>query len=361
MQYNSEMTVATRLLETAPPLRRRAQTAAWALALLLSGVVANQPAHASAAEPESAAVRFLLAWGKEGREPGEFHFPIGIAITPADEVFVTDHYNNRVQKFDRDGKLLTHFSVLPNPGGIAIDQTGRVVLSHFPASSKTKEVTPDRLTVYDAQGKLLHEWGATGTGPGEFNWPGGLGISRDGRLYVADQTNHRIQVLDTGGRFLAEWGRHGTKPGEFGGNSNPKSRAAGPNFVAFDREGNAYVTEGMDGRVQKFTPDGVFLLAFGGLEDRPGSFGRDFEAFGKMRGPIAICSDRDDRLWISSAGGRIQQFSNEGRFLRGFGEQQGSEPGQFLAPHGVALDSRGHLYVVDAYNHRIQKFDVASP
>jgi sugar lactone lactonase YvrE len=77
-----------------------------------------------------------------------------------------------------------------------------------------------------------------------------------------------------------------------------------------------------------------------------------------MHGPIGICCDRHDRLWISTAGGRIQQFTSDGRYLRGFGEHQGTEPGQFLAPHGLAVDSHGSLYVVDAYNHRIQKFDV---
>jgi NHL repeat len=44
--------------------------------------------------------------------------------------------------------------------------------------------------------------------------------------------------------------------------------------------------------------------------------------------------------------------------VRGFGETQGHEPGQFYAPHGLALDSHGRLYVVDAYNHRVQEFAV---
>jgi hypothetical protein len=102
-------------------------------------------------------------------------------------------------------------------------------------------------------------------------------VAHDDRLYVADQTNHRIQVLDLQGRFLATWGKHGTKPGEFGGNTTIKSRAGGPDFVALDKQGNIYTTEAMDGRVQKFTAEGAFLLAFGDLEDRPGSFGREFK------------------------------------------------------------------------------------
>src|SRR3954453_633766 len=55
---------------------------------------------------KAATPRFLGEWGKKGSEPGEFHFPIGIAINADDEVFVTDFYNARVQKFSVDGKLL---------------------------------------------------------------------------------------------------------------------------------------------------------------------------------------------------------------------------------------------------------------
>jgi tripartite motif-containing protein 71 len=343
--------------------RRKCRRVMWPvstlpiLALFVSVVTQSAP-HVRGAEPELPKPRFLLAWGTKGTAPGEFYFPIGIAITPADEILVTDHYNNRVHKFSTDAKLLNHFAVLPNPGGIALDKSGNIYLSHFPAAVITKEVHTDRLTVYSPEGKLLHEWGKSGTGPVEFNYPGGMVIAPNDRLYVADQTNHRIQVLDLKGQFLAQWGKHGTKPGEFGGNTNVKSRAGGPDFIAIDKQGNLYTTEAMDGRVQKFTPEGAYLAAFGGLEDRPGSFGREFKPIPSMHGPIGICCDRHDRLWISTAGGRIQQFTSDGRYLRGLGEEQGSEPGQFLAPHGLAVDSRGHLYVVDAYNHRIQKFDV---
>jgi sugar lactone lactonase YvrE len=329
------------------------------LGALLACLVASPQRRSPAAENELAEVRFVLTWGTEGTEPGQFHFPIGIAINSTDEVLVTDHYNHRLQKFDREGKLLGQFAVLPNPGGIALDKAGNIYLSHFPTSVLNKEVNPDRLTVYSPAGELLHEWGKTGDAPGEFRYPGGMLISPDNRLYVADQTNHRIQVLDLEGRFLATWGKHGTKPGEFGGNTNIKSRAGGPDFVAQDKQGSIYTTEAMDGRVQKFTADGAFLLSFGDLEDRPGSFGREFKPIPSMHGPIAICCDHRDRLWISTAGGRVQQFTGDGRYLRGVGEEQGTEPGQFLAPHGVAIDTQGHLYVVDAYNHRIQKFDVA--
>jgi DNA-binding beta-propeller fold protein YncE len=319
---------------------------------------------APAADPpaENGGVKFLLEWGSNGVEPGEFDAPIGIAISRQDEVFVTDFYNSRVQKFDTSGKLLKVLPVPEFPGGIAIDDDGTLYISHFGAGRANEERKPDQVTVHDADGNLLRQWGRFGTGEGEFDEPGGVALTKDGRLYVADQTNRRMQVFDREGKFLFQWGQYGIEPGQFGGNSNPKSRVGGPQFVAIDSEGDVYTTEASVGRIQRFTADGKFVLQWGQNEDRSGDFGGVFTGFPnvKLQGPVAIIVDPQDRIWVSAVGGRIQQFSKSGEYLRGFGSQ-GTGPGQFYAPHGIALDSHGDLYVVDGYNHRVQKFDVGAP
>ena len=306
---------------------------------------------------------FLQEWGKRGAEPGDFNFPIAIAITKTDTLFVTDHLNNRVQEFDKHGKLLGHFAVLSNPGGIALDSAGNIYLTHIHASGQSKDETANFVSVYAQDGSLLRQWGKTGTGPGEFDCPGGIGVADDGRVYVADQTNHRVQVFDRMGKFLFQWGEYGDRPGQFGGAASRNSRVGGPQFLAFDSAGNVWTTEGANCRVQSFTAEGKLLSFWGSAEDKPGGFGGKFTGFkdrkpGGLVGPIGICFDVDDRLWISSVSGRVQQFSQDGKFLRGIVNEQGTDPGQFYAPHGMAFDSAGCLYVVDSFNHRIQKFDV---
>ena len=327
---------------------------AWAIVIAIS--LASTHARGDETSP-----RFLLEWGRQGAEEGEFDFPIGIVINRADEVFVTDFTNARVQRFSAEGKFLSAFSVSAFPGGIALDRDENVYVAHFgiPPSHYEGERKRDKIAVYSAAGKLLREWGKFGEGDGEFNLPGGIAISRDGRVYVADQCNRRVQVFDTQGKFLTKWGRQGFDPGEFGGNPHPKAFFAGPTFLACDREGNVYTTEAPLCRVQKFTPEGKFLLAWGSTDVGPGKFGDYFTAFEQknMRGPTGLCFDAQGRLWVNAIGGRIQQFSDKGEYLSGFGEE-GTKPGQFYAPHGLAIDSRGCLYIVDAFNHRIQKFDV---
>lgn len=329
---------------------------------LLAAHALIHPPIINAAEP--APIQFLKTWGQQGDQPGEFHFPIDIVINTQDEIFVTDHLNDRVQKFDRTGKLLAQFPVLPNPGGLAFDKQGNLVISHIVASGSSKHKIGDRISIYSPQGKLIRQWGKPGKGPGEFNCPGGIAVAVNGHIYVADQTNHRVQVFDPTGQFLFEWGKHGSQPGEFGGKATPNSRVGGPQFLAFDSEGNLWTTEGANCRVQQFTAEGKLLQHWGTDADTPGGLGGYFSGFGgqpvkSLTGPIAVCIDQKDRLWISAVSGRVQQFSSAGKYLRGCGEKQGTAAGEFYAPHGMAFDSHGDLYVVDAYNHRIQKFTVA--
>ena len=155
--------------------------------------------------------RFLLEWGRKGSENGEFDFPIGIAINRADEVFVTDFTNSRVQRFSSDGTFLSAFEVAPFPGGIALDREGNLFIAHagIPPSRYDRPRQRDKIAVFSAEGKPLREWGKFGTGDGEFDMPGGIAISDNGRVYVADQCNRRIQVFDTQGKLLTQWGRKG--------------------------------------------------------------------------------------------------------------------------------------------------------
>ena len=262
---------------------------------LILAAMAVSPKSASAAEPSAQCAKFLLEWGSQGSGEGQLNFPIGIAINRADEVFVTDFYNARVQKFSADGRFLAAFPVSAFPGGIAFDREGNLYVAHagIPPSRFDEERKRDKIAVFTAAGKPLREWGKFGQGDGEFDMPGGIAISRDDRVYVADQCNRRVQVFDTQGKFLTKWGRKGFEHGEFGGNPHPKAFFAGPTFLALDEQGNVYTTEATLGRVQKFTAAGEFFSAWGDNEVAPGKFGGFFGAFEQrnMQGPTGLCFD----------------------------------------------------------------------
>jgi tripartite motif-containing protein 71 len=300
---------------------------------------------------------FLAAWGREGTGDGEFKSPIGIAVNAQDEVFVTDAGNANVQRFTSEGKFLDKVSTGAFPGGIAIDRAGLVyvaVMMDYKIS--VSRPTPQQPAAEGAAPSfvLVREWGTKGTAAGEFDQPGGLVFGLDGTLYACDQVNHRVQRFTPDGKFLDQWGQYGDADGQFGKPEPPANRVGGPCLAAIDREGNLYTTEPTRGRIQKFSPAGKWLASWGTNEVRNGAFGG-----GKnLQGPIAILFDRENRAWISATNHRVQLFTAAGQYLTGLGNTAapGPDPGQFQTPHGMALDSRGALYVVDTQNHRVQKF-----
>jgi hypothetical protein len=76
-----------------------------------------------------------------------------------------------------------------------------------------------------------------------------------------------------------------------------------------------------------------------------------------LPGPIGLCIDKADRVWVSATSNRVQQFTADGTCLRSFGVK-GTGPGEFNTPHGLSLDRAGNLHVVDTLNCRIQVFAV---
>lgn len=293
--------------------------------------------------------RFLLEWGRRGTSEGEFSACVGIAIGKDDLVYTAEFRNQRVQKFTSEGRFLGAFAVQPHAGGLAVDPEGIVYVAHW---------NSNKVAAYSPSGQLLREWGQKGTADGEFQLPGSIAIGPDGLLYVPDQGNSRVQKFTRDGKFVGKWGEHGGEPGQFGGGQPAGGRFAGPQFVAFDRAGNVYTTDAALDRVQKFTPEGKLIAYWGSESAEPGGFGPP--PLGKdgnptTGGPISLCVDRQDRVWVSATNNRVQQFTNDGKYLRGLGGA-GTESGQFHLPHGVALDSNDCLYVADTMNSRIQKF-----
>jgi DNA-binding beta-propeller fold protein YncE len=123
------------------------------------------------------------------------------------------------------------------------------------------DVANDRIMVLDrSTGKLLRTLGSKGKEPGQFLMPNAIARDSDGNLYVCDQMNFRIQKIDRDGKPLLTFGRAGDSYGEF---ARPRGIAVGP-------DGTIFVVESVYEVVQMFNQEGKVLMAFGNLHAAPG-------------------------------------------------------------------------------------------
>lgn len=250
----------------------------------------------------------VLMWGKRGSGSGEFASPLALAHGPRDEIFVADALNRRVQVFRPDGTWIRTQTMTVRPSGIAVDLDGLLYVADWETHG---------ITVYARDGRVVRQWGRKGTGPGEFRLPGGLAFDLGGTLYVADSGNARIQAFNLDGVYLRMWGTQGSGPSQFGSGWEPGTRFAGPQFVAVDGCGRVYATDAASHRVQRFSEKGRFEWQWRNSSSGPGGFGPMVRP---LSGPIAICADPNDGVWVGAVNSRIQHFDANGQYLRAIGE-----------------------------------------
>lgn len=217
-----------------------------------------------------------------------------------------------------------------------------------------------------------------GTGPGDapglFNFPRALAVAPDGAVFVADSGNHRIQVFDPTGNLVTQWGSscelyaNGlpgcVDPDGVGPLGLGDGQLREPWGVAIGPQGNVYVADTWNHRIQVFDRSGRFLNGWGTFAT---TNGEAVGSPGSFWGPRGLVVDAAGNLYVADTGNkRIQVFDADGQFLGQFGGA-GVVEGRFDEPVGLALIPRpdggpgGVLFVADTWNRRVQKFDVLFP
>jgi sugar lactone lactonase YvrE len=213
----------------------------------------------------------------------------GLALDDAGNLFVSDSELRHVLVFDKQHHVQASISQgMVRPAGLAVDKENRFLYVCDPGL--------DQVLVYDADPpyKLLRTIGKAGgkhelTTPGDFSYPTNAAVDKDGNLYVSDTFNNRIEVFDADGEFIRQFGKAGDGPGYF----------ARPKGIALDSDGHVWVGDAVQDRVQVFSPEGRLLIWMGGHGLLPGQFS-------SLEG-LAI--DKQNRVITSEQfPGRIQIF-----------------------------------------------------
>jgi len=219
----------------------------------------------------------------------------GVAVDDDDRVFVSDGQLHRVLVFNTKyaGEKATYEVAnvieegLKDPVGLAIDTENRLLY--------VVDTQQDQVLVYDADSlKLLRRIGTGGknhylTTPGDFALPSGVAVDKEGNVYVTDTFNNRVEIFDAEGQFVSFFGKHGDGPGYF----------ARPKGIAVDGDGHIWVVYEYQDRVQVFNREGQLLAFFGERGHYPGQFSA----------AVGIAIDKDNRVFVTDQyGGRMQMF-----------------------------------------------------
>lgn len=260
--------------------------------------------------------------------------PFGVATDSSGNVYVADGATSTIQKYSPTGTLLATFGAPGNlpgqffvPTGVAIDNNGNIIVADS-ANNRLQKLSSTGAVIFnrDPLGQVA------GANPGEFNNPTFVATDAAGNIYVSDTFNNRVQKFDPAGNFLMQW---------------PVLNPAG---IGVDLAGNVFVVEQDTLLVRKFTNTGTPILSWGGTGTGNGQFG------GPPNGPIGLAVDSNGDVYVvDTVNNRVQKFTNNGVYLTQFGTP-GAADGQFNLPTGIAVDAAGNIYVGDLANERVQKF-----
>ena len=239
---------------------------------------------------------FIRQWGDKQMFPNAH----AVTIDAEDNVWLTDTFDHTVRKCDPHGKVLLTLGTSGKPSGgmsglpfcrcthAAIHpQSGEIFVSDGYGNAKVHKYAPD--------GRLLYSWGEPGNRPGQFNLPHNICTDRDGFVYVADRENQRVQVFTSGGKLEHIW-----------------TGMARPCAMYIDTE-NAQ------------------LCYIGELSSAWWAQ--------SLKELWEICNQ-------PGCGPRISIYSLDG-VLRAtlLDHGQGEAPHQMIAPHGIAVDHDGNIYL----------------
>lgn len=234
--------------------------------------------------------RFVGSWGE-----GVFERPHGLQLSSRGGLFCTDEGTHVVRHCTLQGKITM---TLGHPGVASDFHSGEPFnrCTHTAESPEGDIYVSDgygnaRVHKYTGDGTYLFSWGRAGTGPGEFNLPHNIACDQDGLVYVADRENHRIQVFDPEGGFQEEWHDLHRPSGIF---------------------------------LERSTPPVVYVAEIG-------PYLRANHGWPNLGPRVSVLAAPDGEIL-----GRAAQDPAHARSVDAL-----------ISPHGIAMDSRGDLYIAD--------------
>ena len=323
-----------------------------------------------------------------------FNYPRSVAVDSSGNVYVADYGNQSIRKVSSAGLVTTLAGVagtagsadgsgnvarFSGPGGVAVDSTGNVFVADT-NNSTIREITP--AGVVTTIGGLA---GTAGDGDGvaaaaRFDHPTGLSVDSAGNLYIADNRNHTIRKGTTPTSIAGSGGGGGGSGGSSGGGGNGGSSGSSgtggtgslgtsvgsgfflhPSGIASDASQVLYVADTANNSIKKIATDGTVTVLAGKDGSAGSADGTGTAAL--FSGPTGIAVDTAFSLYVCDTGNAtVRKITSAGvvTTIAGSAGSRGSQDGTgtaalFSGPTGIAIDSKGNIYVSDSTNCTIRQ------
>ena len=293
--------------------------------LLLTVVLVSAPALSSRCQEIGPRLNYEAVPDFFQLPPGE-HFvePAGVAVNSKGHIYVFHRGKHPLMEFDSAGKFVRSIAddLFVTAHTLRVDAEDNIWTTDVGAHVVLK-LSPERRVLL-ALGRMRM--------PGDdvlhFNQPTDVAFDRDGNLYVTDgEGNSRVLKFDKYGNVLLGWGMKGSGPGQFDL----------PHSIAIDGD-LVYVGDRENARIQVFDRDGRFLREW------------------KLGHPFGLCIAPDHSIYMCDAiAGHILKIDREGKIV---GVIAGPEPskGRHFDPHQIALDKENSIFAAEVMPWRVQKF-----
>jgi outer membrane protein assembly factor BamB len=195
------------------------------------------------------------------------------------------------------------------------------------------EATEDRFSIFTTDGTFVESWGSSGSGKGQFDLTrangdpyGMIAFTSDGDFFLLDVGNRRVQHFSRDRKFVSAWGSFGAGPGQF---SDPVS-------LALDKDGNVNVLDNARGVIETYSPGGKVL--------------RTTPAFPAAIGP----NDGANQLAVGPNGhfyvgvvspNEVIELDPDGALVRTYGAPDSGQGAFYEQPNAIAFDAAGRMYV----------------
>ena len=294
----------------------------------------------------------------------QLNLPYGVAVDSAGNLYIADLNNNRVRRVGPDGVIGTYAgsggegssgdggpatsAQMLTPRNLAVDSAGNLYISEF-GGHRVRKVTPAGL-ISTAAGTGIAGFrgdGAAATAA-QLAFPAGLALDRQGNLYIADSQNQRIRKILPNGQISTV----------LGGTANVTLLT--PIAVAVDLAGDIYVADATS-IVHEFTAAGAWI-------DKAGTGAAGFSGDGgaanaaQLTAPHDLAVDLGGNLYIADQN-RIRKVASNGTiqtvagddYLHAIGDGGSATSAELLLPSSVGLDSAGNLYIADTGTNRVRQ------